>query len=140
MVIKQVHYIKKRVPYTDIRYDSKEAMLFDFGITFDTLSDYFSFLKEHSTFSTLRLYACTRRYQEIPDENIQSFSSDVLEKIKSGNAFLNKINKSIATFRFVDFVERMSRMLLGDAVAICFSPDIELAKLPQEELSVLDFK
>jgi hypothetical protein len=134
------YYINKGISYADIHYDLKESLFYDLGMTIDMLSDYFSFFKEHSAFSALRYYTYISRSEKILDENIKYFSSDVLEKIKLENIFLEKINKNTATFRFIDFIERMNTMLLGDVVAICFSPDIDLSGLSQEELSIFGFK
>jgi hypothetical protein len=121
------------------RFSSKEAMFNEMRTNPSILTDYLEFFNRHKNFNNIRYYIQTISFFKLSEENRHYFSSKLLEKYRVTNEFLMKLNKEQIEFRFVDFTEKMGFMLLGDAVRICYSPDIDLSELSQEELLIFGF-
>jgi hypothetical protein len=137
---KKNYRITASYPYKETRYYSKEDLFLDIGMDINLVSDYLSFFNEYQSFSGIGHYSQTLSYQEISNFNEQYFSLESIEAITRENAFLKKINKKQITYRFINFTERLSGMILGDAVRICYSYDIDLSELSREELLIFGFK
>jgi hypothetical protein len=138
---KKEYLITGKAPFMiEKSFSSKDAMFAEMGIAPSILTDYLEFFNKHKDFDNVRYYARTISFHEISEKNRRHFSARLLERTKATNDFLIKLNKEQIAFRFVDFMERMGFMLLGDAVRICYSPDIDLSVLSQEELLIFGFK
>jgi hypothetical protein len=137
---KKNYCITVSYPHGETCYYSKEDLFLDIGMDVNILSGYLSFFNKHQSFSGIGHYSQTLNYHEISNSNVQYFSLGSMKAINRENAFLKKINKKQITYRFTDFTERLVGMTLGDAIRICYSHDIDLSELSQEELLIFGFK